>query len=90
MLIIEIKFSECKHIADISYYNNNYYLLPFSVCGYSVAYNYYDGCEDFCGNSVGYIDENGEYIPKLYLHTTDAGEKFIFNGQGISEINRWT
>ena len=41
-MLISIEKSKCKHLKDISYYNHNYYELPFQVEGYNVVEEVYD------------------------------------------------
>ena len=41
-MLISIEKSKCKHLKDISYYNHNYYELPFQVEGYNVIEEVYD------------------------------------------------
>jgi hypothetical protein len=86
---VKIASRNCKHLKDISYYNNNYYRLPFSVNDCDILFEYYDGGEEFCGSSIGILGNDGKYEAKYWLHTSDAGECFIFDSELIKDHNEW-
>jgi hypothetical protein len=87
---VKIASKNCEHLKDISYYNNNYYHLPFSVNGCNILFEYYDGGEVFCGSSVGVMISYGKYEPKYWLHTSDGDECFIFDSESMKDHNEWT
>ena len=41
-MLISVEKSKCKHLKDISYYNHNFYELPFHVEGYNFVEEIYD------------------------------------------------
>ena len=87
-MLIQIAQDKCEHLKEESYYNNNYYRLPFLVNGFSVLYEYYDGAEEFCGNAIGdFVD--GEFVPAFYLHREDCDGYFLFDSDTIDNKNRW-
>lgn len=90
-MIIKIKKSDCEHLKDTSFYNNNYYKLPFEVDGCNMLFEHFDGGETFCGNSIGYwIEKHGQFIDRFYLNAEFDDEYFVFDSESFSVENRWT
>lgn len=88
-MIVEIRQEACVHLQHISYYNNNYYQLPFEVNGCDTVFQSYDGADNFNGNQLGTLVD-GEFVAQFYLHTTDEHNTFIFDSKELSDTNRWT
>lgn len=88
-LKIFVDKKNCKHLREISYYNNNYYELPFTVNDCNILYEEYYGDESFAGHKLGILIDN-IFQAKYYLHTEDHLKFFIIDLQEISENNRWT
>lgn len=89
-MIVNVKKTDCEHLKEMSYYNNNYYRLPFAVNFCDVLYNYYDGAEDFAGNSIGIIID-GKFVPSYWLHTDEEDyDLFRFDSDKIKDHNEWT
>ena len=86
---IHIDRSKCKHLQNISCYNNNYYELPIKILGCNILFEHYDGGEDFTGNCIGFI-ENEKFVTKYYLHTNDNDEIFYIDLTTIVTQNEWT
>lgn len=88
-MLIQILIANCEHIKLESWYNNNYYRLPFMVNGYNVLYEEYDGGEEFCGNSIGdFVD--GKFIAAFFLHREDNSDYFLIDSETIDTKNKWT
>ena len=88
-MLVQISIANCEHIKEHSYYNNNYYRLPFMVNGYNVLYQEYDSHEEFCGNAIGdFVD--GKFVPAFYLHRENNYDYFLFDSETIATENRWT
>ena len=86
---IEIHEHDLKRIESISYYNHNYYEIPFTVNGCNILFQDYNGADEFMGYSVGNMTEEG-FVPKFWLHTNDRSEKVIFDSDTIKDHNEWT
>jgi len=89
---LKIKKSECLHL-NLSCYNSNYYGLPFEINGCDVLHENYDGADNFNGNTIGIINEDGNYVIRYYLHQDDDSndvEFFYFNSKTINTVNEWT
>ena len=41
-MLISVEKSKCKHLKDLSYYNHNFYELPFQVEGHNIVEEVYD------------------------------------------------
>lgn len=92
---IKIKISDCKHLKERSYYNHNFYQLPFlvdngSVIAYDILYERYGSDESFLGNVIGYINMNDDFVPCFYLHCELEENYFIIDTETINKENKWT
>jgi hypothetical protein len=89
-LDIKIEKEKCKHLTERSYYNNNFYELPFYVCDHNILYERYDGADNFLGNVIGYIDEWDDFVPCFYLHEENNDTFFDIASENIEIYNKWT
>lgn len=86
---IEVQISDCRHIPK-SYYNNNWYYLPFTIEGCNVIHEEYDGAEELEEYSIG-VMEDGEYIAKYYMWVDDIlCDSFIIDTNELNLKNIYT
>lgn len=59
-MIIKIDINKCEHLKDMSYYNNNYYRLPFEIDGCSIVY---EKCDEEYSDYMYFLgnEEDGEF-----------------------------
>lgn len=88
-MIVKIKESDCERIEDLSYYNHNYYELPFTINGCTMLHIIECDCYGVQDISLGCIQDN-EYIIKFYVNEEPVNETFIFNSESISIENKFT
>lgn len=79
---IKIAKSVCTHLKEISFYNHNYYLLPFSIDGCDVVYEicdeYYDDYEYVLGTQEeGAFKNDGKHIFYSCGYGFDKCDDFI-------------
>ena len=82
-MLIKIKKSECS-----LFYNNNFHKLPFSVNGFDILLEKFDGGDNFCGNSIGNIVD-GKFVVKFYLNCDFEQDYFILDSTKIDNQNFW-
>lgn len=87
--IITVNWDECHHITEASYYNSNYFIMPFQIDGCDILHESYDGGDYFNGYSVGVMDEN-KFHRKFYLNTDAVDGGFQIDTSRISEENLFT
>lgn len=85
----KIKIKHCKHLIDISVYNNNFYELPVLINNCRIIKASYDDGESFLGYSLGDI-ENEKFSERYFLHTYDEDEIITFDSELIKTYNQWT
>jgi len=88
-VLIQVDKEDCVWLKEASWYNNNYYKLPFKVNGCRFLYEEYDGAEEFCGNVIGEFIED-EFVPVWYLHQIDYSEYFQIDSETMKDKNEWT
>ena len=88
-MILMIKKEKCEHLEKESYYNNNYYELPFSIDGASILFERYNSAEEFCGNVIG-LFSCGKFVPMKYLHQYDKDDYFVIDSETWDKENKWT
>lgn len=86
---ISIDIERLERIKAISYYNHNYFKLPFSVNGCNVLYQHYSLEEEFAGYSIGIL-AGDNFSPKFWLHTPDENDTVVFDSNCIEDHNKWT
>lgn len=88
-MIVKIKEADCQRIDKSSYYNHNFFKLPFLVEGYQILHIIECDCYGVQDISIGEF-KDGKYIVKLYLNEEPSNETFIFNSKSISKENKFT
>ncbi len=86
---ITILKNKCEHLKDVSYYNNNFYKLPFIVNGCNILCEKFSDDTGFCGNSIGTIVDK-KYTPQFFLHSLEKENEFVFNSTAMGKKNEWT
>jgi hypothetical protein len=79
---MEIKFDREKleHIEAISFYNHNYYKLPYSIEGNSVVYQEYDEGSNSYEYYLGNV-EDGKFMKQLGFWGDDEGNVDLINNR---------
>ena len=82
----------CGHLKHLSHYDNNYYILPFSVNNCDILFQHYDECFNTYIYSIGIIEQE-KFNCKYYLNVEYREGKennIIFDSDKLSEQNLFT
>jgi len=88
-MLIKIPFINCQRIDGLSWYNNNYYRLPFDFDGCDTVFEKYCGAEELEEISLGNIID-GKYIAKWHLHDDAMDDIIKIDTEKIYTENRYT
>jgi hypothetical protein len=83
---MKIRFDQktLEHISELSFYNHNYYKLPYSIDGCEVVYiEWID--DSFEGDyTLGNFNSDGDFEPKhLFYGDMDGNVDLVNNKQSI-------
>lgn len=85
-MIINLKQEKLEHIKEISFYNHNFYKLPFKLEDNDILCEEFDEFVEEYSYSIGYIVDN-KYISKVYFIPTR--EKFEIDISTASDEVIW-
>lgn len=80
-MIITFDLDALEHIKEISFYNNNYYKLPYSINGCGVLYNEFDEGTNSDEYYFGDVVE-GKFVKKIWFYGDDGVVDLIKNRLG--------
>lgn len=91
-MLLKLKEDEVTHLSDISYYNHNYYIVPFEIDDCDIVYQEYQECSNETICSIGKLVD-GIFEPKYYfcpVRDFGYGDEVILDLSDISTEMKWT